>query len=185
MDHELPYNLDIASAEQKESIKAIEALRFGSMQKAELILVLLGVKQATDVVLYSWNDTPQKTEDWFTQARLCATKLQIDQNNIEGLSAKYAVARDQPTADRLALLDPSRDHAEFGRMMSYPQTAIDAFGGLTKLDRDDYPDMNGIIFNCALSKDHYTEELRLLRYWSELIKKYSPAIYSELDRAGV
>ena len=65
--------------------------------------------------------------------------------------------------------------------MSFPQSAIDAFIQGTNLDMDHYPDMKGVIFNFSLSKDHWQEETELLKYWSKLVKKYSPKTYAELS----
>ncbi len=182
METESQFNLDIATDEQKEKIKIIEKLNLGPSQKADLILVLLGVKKATDIPVYKWNDSLEKVRETIVnETKLKLAQLQRESRN-RNLVAWYGVARDQNTADQLARLDSSKDHEEFGKMMSFPQTAIDAFIKSNKLKNEDYPDMSGIVVHFALSKDNWQEEVNLLKYWSELIKKYAPDLYLGLKK---
>ena len=82
--------------------------------------------------------------------------------------------------DKLIKLDPTKDHAEYGQLMGYPQTAIDAFVNGKLLTDKDYPDMRGIIFNIKFSQGHWPDELKILKEWSEAIRKYSPETYNSL-----
>lgn len=179
MEKESHYNLDIATGEQKEKIKELEVLNIGAAKRAELILVLLGVKKATDVAVYAWNDPPEKVRNTLAGSKLCITEVKRGGAN-KNLLAEYATALTQETADRLAITDPSSDHEEFGELMSYPQSAVDAFVDSTTLARERYPDMEGIIFKFSLSQDHWQEEVELMKYWSQLVKNYSPKTYAEL-----
>lgn len=184
MENESEFNLDIANNEQKRAIKEIEALNIGPRQKVDLILVLLGVKKGTDLAVYRWNDSPEKVSKTITDnAKLKLTPLQREFRNIN-IVALYGVARDQATAEQLARLDSAKDHEEFGKIMSFPQTAIEAFGKKENLlKQEDYPDTSDIIVSFKLSKDHWQEEIELLKYWSELVKKYAPDLYVKLKEA--
>ena len=179
MEKEPRYNLDIATAEQKEKIKEIATLRIGAGIKAELILVLLGVKNATELTVNTWNDPPEKVEGVLADSKLIFKKITFNKENKNVLSS-YTISLTQEKADKLAEVDGLEDHQAVGELYSFPQTAIDAFVNSTKLELEDYPDMKGIIFLFALSKDHWQEEVELLKYWSQLIEKYAPELFVEL-----
>lgn len=182
MDTEFKFNLDIANEEQKNGIKKIEALNIGVEEKVNLILVLLGVKKGADLVVYRWGDSPKKIrETIINESKLKLTESQRERHGVNTV-AVYEVALDQQVADRLACLDPSKDHKEFGELMGFPQTAVDAFKKRENLlKQENYPDMSEIVVNFKFSKDNWQEEIRVLKYWSQLIKKYAPDLYLTLQ----
>lgn len=168
--------------EQRENIKKLEQLRIGPSQKASIILVLMELKPATELYLYEWNDEKEKVEKTIQDAGLEIKPKNIhpDQKNV---IAQFAIARDKTTADQLLSLDPRKDHKEYGRVMGYPKTAINAhFEGET-LSRENYPEMKDIIFNMKLSKEHWQKELEILKNWSNAIKEYAPNLYKQLKGA--
>lgn len=171
-------NLDIASQEQQEGIKKIELLKIGNAQKADVILVILGVKPATEVSVFEWNDSPDEVKHILLESGLVVVEKEVNGKEI----AQFAVAKNEDNARKLALFDPSKDHGEYGRLMGFPESAVVGFVQEKCLDRDKYPDLNSIVFNFALSEDEWKNEVKLLKYWSELLKKYSPTIYEELLR---
>jgi hypothetical protein len=173
MDQEKNFqNLDIANLEQRENIKKIESLKIGDAQKANLVLVILGVKPATELVLGSSEEVRPILED----SGLVVVEKEIKDKEI----IRLAVAKDKDRAQSLALLDPSQDHEAFGRLMGFPESAIAGFVQDKSLDRSDYPDSEGLVFDFALSKEGWGSEVKLLQYWSQLLKKYSPTLYSKL-----
>jgi len=176
-----PRNSDENQEVIQEKIKEIESLNIGPVQQAELILVLLGAKKATNLSLYQWNDTPEKIKATLVdKCQIYLAEIKGEKNNAKVL-AEYAAALDKETAERLANLDPSKDHKEFGELMSFQQSAIEAFDTPKVLERENYPNMSGIIFHFSLSKDNWQEEMKVLKNWSELIRTYSPRLYEELQ----
>ena len=102
----------------------------------------------------------------------------------ENLRAEFAVALDKETAEKLANLNPEIDHDEFGRMMGFPESAIEAFGNSKTLAREKYPDIQGLIFKFILSENHWQEEVEVMRNWTKLIKDNAPELYRELSVRG-
>jgi hypothetical protein len=168
-------------AELKKKIESIEGLSIGPAQKAELVLVLLNFKPATQVDVYNWNDPPEKVEEIFKKTGLCFKEMNINEKDREKIIKKYAVSSDASLAENLQNLDPSKDHAGYGRAMGFPESAIRAFNGLEPLlEEENYPSMDGIIFNFKLSKNNWQAEYDLMRSWSEAIRENSPLIYNQL-----
>lgn len=175
------YNPDEISEEVKEKIRIFEELKMGKAQVAKLILVLLGLKPATELSLYKTNDEPEVVIEKVRSAGLVIKNKDVRQDRKKKVIVEFAVARDEATADQLMEVASNQDHEEYGKLMGFPQTAIDAFSGkIEALDMDDRPDMKGIIFSFRMSKDHASEEFELLKIWSEAIKRYSPNTYAAL-----
>jgi len=173
-------NITPEQTEQKIKIAEIEKLNIGPSQKADIILVVLGMKPATELDLYKYNDKTQIVEQILQQVGLAANlkKMERPQKN---LIAKLAIAQDQDTLEKLMTLDPNKDHAEYGALMGYPDSAVEAFLDKEKLlDESDYPDMAGIIFPMKLSKENWQQEVEQLRKWSQAIQEYAPDLYNEL-----
>jgi len=169
--------------ENKNRIQEIERMNLGSIQKAEMVLVLLGAKKATDIMVYSWNDSPEDVRLNLEKNGLCVAEVLREKTN-ENLRAEFAVALDKEAAEKLANLNPEVDHTEFGRLMGFPETAIEAFGNSKTLAREKYPDMKGLIFKFILSEDHWQEEMEVMRNWTELIRVNAPELYRELSVRG-
>lgn len=89
-------------------------------------------------------------------------------------------AKDEMLLERLVRADPSRDHTKYGRLMGYPETAIQAFNG--ELERlACFPDETiPPSLRIVLSKQHYKEELELLKHWNDSIRKTAPFLYKEM-----
>ena len=166
---------------KKEKVKLLEKLNIGSAQKANIILVALGLKPATDLSLFKNNDSEAVVEEALTKAGLVFADKGIGgekQNKV----AKISIARDEETLNRLLALSPSKDHEEYGRLMGYPETAVEAFVNKKLLDEPTERKLiaaSGNIFPMKLSKDHWREEIEHLRTWNEAIKEYSLDTYEE------
>ena len=169
--------------EQKKRIQEIERMNLGGIQKAEMVLVSLGAKKATNVMVYDWNDSPEDVKLNLEKNGLRVAEVSREKSN-ENLRAEFAVAQDKETAEKLANLNPEIDHVEFGRMMGFPESAIEAFGNSKTLAREKYPDMQGLIFKFILSEDHWQEEMEVMRNWTKLIEDNAPELYKELSVRG-
>ena len=180
----VPSSFDRENAEYRRKIEILNAVRIGPEQKAQIILVVLGLKPAAELALYEDNDNVETIEAALRQAGLLFTKKETD-GPVESkrLFCEYAFANVASTLEQLSLIDSKSDHAAYGRLMGYPPSAIDAFIDKEKLlPADEYPDMAGVIFSFKLSKGGWQAELATLRQWSEAIKEFAPAVYQELDK---
>ncbi|MBI2136166.1 hypothetical protein HYU06_03780 [Candidatus Woesearchaeota archaeon] len=93
------------------------------------------------------------------------------------------VAQDIGTLNRLLNAKSDRDHREYGRLMGYPETAIQAFLGETERLRDRPDEIDGSISPIlwmVLSKSNYQQELELLRKWSEALRTHAPNLDKEI-----
>lgn len=168
--------------EKKEKVKEIEQLPLGTNQRAELILVLLGLKPATNVQLYPWDGSPLAIKNTLGQLGFHAKVMEREKFS-KNMVQEYAVSLDEKTAEKLALLNPAKDHEEFGKLMGFPKTAIHAYLNKEELlERESRPEDNNIIFSFGLSKNHWKKEIELLRTWSNAIKEYAPDLFKELRR---
>lgn len=86
------------------------------------------------------------------------------------------------------LLDKDTDaeiDRKFGLMMGYPETAVKAFvgdPGYTKITSDDLDEeiqnQEYMAFgNLTFSKEHFEEELDVVKKWAEVVKKKAPKVY--------
>jgi len=163
-------------------IGAIEQIKIGKGQLADVILVILDLKPAMELDIFNWNDDPKEVKQKMEEAGLIVEEKKIPERKKTKVSAVFAVSRSSSAISRLLDAEANNDHAEYGRLMGYPETAIEAFLDQSKLLPDkEYPDMDGIIFAFKLSKDHHDTEFAVLKKWSEAIKKYAPNLYLELN----
>jgi len=170
------------SFEKKSKIKIVENLNIGSSCKAEIILILLGEKPATEYTLHPWNEDPTSFQEKLESIGLVVIKESIiSDTNKPPKKIDFYIAKDAKTATKLSTLNPAVDHEEFGALMGFPHSAIKAF---LSGKRKDYPTENkirdGVVFGMAMSKDNFEQELALLKHWSNLIKQYAPDTYKSL-----
>lgn len=166
--------------EQIEKVKRLEQLNIGPAQKAFIILVLLGLKPATELDLYEWNDKKEDIKKVMQEVGLEIKEKEIPSDR-KNLKAKLAIAKDKTITERLLTIDSRKDHKEYGALMGYPESAVQAFINKEQLlSKDDYPKDEEVIFNMGLSKNNWQEEFAILKKWSETIKKYNPDLYDQL-----
>lgn len=163
-------------------IHEIESLNLSLLEQARLILVLLGARKGENVSFYENYGSPEEIKQILVNR--CGMYMEkMKRSRVAGkLIDEYAVALDAATAKKLSELDPSIDHQEFGRMMGYPESAVEAFCGGERLEKKEYPGIDGIIFKFTLSKNNWREEVKVLREWSDLIKESAPELYEKILR---
>jgi len=167
-------------AEQQEiqqRVDSIRRLEIGNMPKAELVLVLLGLKRSTSVTLFEWNSPKKEFEQGLNDAGL-SFEAQEDKDGKGNF--EYFIALTKETARQLSQTDPSKDHVLYGQLMSFPETAVEAFENDKLLPIEEQPKDSENIFDFRLSQDHWQDELKKLEEWSQAIAKYAPEIYNEL-----
>lgn len=163
--------------ELQEKINIVKDLEIGPVQKAEIMLVILGLKPATELSLYKHNDTQDKVEKVLKDVG-----LEIDHKNIcdnKNLVAEIVIAQNQKILSNLMQANASQDHEEYGRLMGYPETAISAFTENTILNEVNYPELQTSIFGMKYSKNNWQEEKLKVQSWDNAIKKYAPETYRD------
>jgi len=174
-------NNDELSVADQESIERLEHLNLGPEQKAGLILVKLGLKPAAELDVYDWNESPADCERMIAEAGLTMERKDIEHTKNKKLKARYAVAKEPGVATQLANIDSARDHETYGRLMGFPETAIHAFQNAEELLKpENYPEDEDIIFRFKLSKDHWPDEVQVMKQWSEAIKRHAPDLFEQL-----
>lgn len=162
----------------REQIKVIESIPTGVVGKAGAVLVCYGEKPAVEMYFRSdiTQDEVFQTIESLRNVGLCA---EIIERSIVG------IAKSSQVLDKLKQARPNKNHQEYGELMGFPQTAIDAFLGKTeRLGTDEQDELtnelphvlNGFIF----SKEHAKEELIKLTRWLRTIAKYAPELIEQL-----
>mgnify|MGYP001545680410 FL=1 len=150
------------------------------------MLVLAGLKPATDVVLEQHDSSPEEPERLLSQAGLQYAR--VDRKLLAEdpqIAAYYAVANDPAFARELAEIlsfaeKTPAQHQRFGQLMGYPQTAINAFAANQTLDDETTlpQDIVSSPFYFKLSSAHAPEEMARIREWDDALRRYAP----DLDR---
>lgn len=177
------------------NIQKIEKLEFcDEKDRAKMILVYLRLKPACEVYVYE-KEAIIKLKQALLEVGLHCVKLNFDKKPFDEIQkaipqklilpvGQCAVARDEKTAIRLSKTMPNKDHRRFGRLMGYPQTAIDNFVKKEpKLDGPEYVKLykkDGIIFSFRIPAKNYSDSLKLLKRWSTAIKRHAPDLYKKL-----
>jgi Mg/Co/Ni transporter MgtE len=165
---------------QKEMIRSIESLSIGSIQRANIILVYLGLKPATEIDIYTHNDSAEKVISAIEAIGL-KTKIKREFKQKDKDVIRISVASNQENLEKLEKVDPSKDHEEYGRLMGYPETAIGAFlNKEKKLEYNHYLDDEDLVFFITMSKEDHGEEVKTLKKWSNAIKEHAPDLYIKL-----
>lgn len=168
----------------KNLIELLSALKIGPEQKANIALVIMELKPATELYLYKNNDPEDLVCETLTNCGLEVRKKETTEKCL-----KFAIAKDPNIAEQLLKINGNKDHELYGRLMGYPNTAIQAF--LNKEDLLDQATENRLLQNndeiymgyFKLSKNHYQEELELMETWNQAIKEHAPSIYQSLKKA--
>lgn len=156
-------------AEIRDKVKAIEAIDTGPEQKAQLVLLILGIKPAAELSLYAKNSTPEETESLLQKAGLVYVRKDPDYSKIV---AQYAISSSLEMVEKLL---QSNSPSDYGKLMGYPQTAIDAFNNRDNRYKGPLPDdIDNSIFKLVFSKDHFQEEFEVVRGWNKALMEYAP-----------
>lgn len=154
---------------RRKNIGYIEQIKTGVEQKAQLILVLLDIKPAAELTLYKWNSSPEEAEVQLAQAGLEFQKKEGESN--DKITAIYAVSKDKDLLNKLIHCNSDR---EYGELMGYPKTAIDAFEKNDVYDGPLPEDIENSIFKLRFSKANHDEEFEVVRKWNRALTQYAP-----------
>ena len=142
-----------------------------------MLLVYLGEKPATELELYTWNEKPESIVSKMQSLKLFYKEKVIENKE---MTRAYFIAKSEEIADLLSKTDPSKDHEQYGRLMGYPETAIQSYlkNNTTTEDLPEWIKKNPLA--PALSKDNYLAEFKVFENWMNIIKEKSPTVYNEL-----
>jgi len=185
-NHQEIFRAEERSGERsKERIEIIKSLRTGFMQKANLILVLLKEKPATDLTIFvKTAEELSEEEEKIKRIGLKFEKIKQQEKNGRQV-VEYSVASDENNLSELLGVDPSADHEKYGLLMGYPPSAVKAFMDGELIDPDAerkiLAENSDIVFsNFRLSKSNNRAELEVLRRWSRRIEEEALDIYEML-----
>jgi hypothetical protein len=185
------------SEEEKLITESIESLPLGDFDKADLILILQGLKEATDFRIPS-----EKYQTFCETLKKLNLEIAIDESQDEGdeIVGVY-VAKTKETAEKCRAAWSNFDDNELGRLSGYPKSAIEAYAQIKKLTGS-----SGVVINMLdklfiniselpetlkqedflafvhfrLSRAHFSEELETVKHWAEIIQKQDPALYKRV-----
>jgi len=162
-------NESLEEINKKEQIKHILSIDIGAEQQAQMIMVLLELKPAAELYLYPWNSSIDKTEEELSKSGLLYLKKENKKQN--NTVAEYVISKNEQLMNRLLSCSSS---SEYGELMGYPKTAIQAFEKKDVYKGPLPKDIEESIFKMAFSNENFTEEFETIRKWNEALLKYAP-----------
>lgn len=165
-----------------DKLKEISEIEMGKKQLADAILVLLGEKPSTKLDIYKWNEDPSSIKEKMEKTGLIVKEKDLKSHEKEKIAAKLVIAQSEDIANQLLKVRSDENPREYGLLMGYPESAVDAFmGKAASLKQEDYLSMKGIVFSFRLSKNSHEEEFKTLKQWSNALKRSAPDLYNELN----
>jgi hypothetical protein len=160
-------NLSPENLETKKAVGFIESIKTGSEQRAQIILVRLGLKPATELVLYPGNSSEEEAETFLKKSGLVCLKRENKEQ--KRAVAEYVVAKDRETAEKLLNCNSP---TEYGMLMGYPETAVQAFETKDIYKGPLPEDVESSIFQLKFSKEHFADEFETVRKWNRALAEY-------------
>lgn len=180
---------EIEESRLEKNIRIIESLDCRVGEKSDTILVLLGLKPATDFSLFVNDENPDSVKRKLKEAGLFFDDIAVPPFEDQKITAKLALAKEQHIASLVAFLfrDKKRNRKELGIYMGYPETAVEAFIGLREKMEDEEDEkiskkynIPGQIMSFVFSKDNWQEEIKTLEKWVEALKLRAPEFYKKV-----
>ena len=158
--------------------KEIEKLDIGPIHKANMVLVLFDEKPAAEIDVFSWGDSPDKVEKVIKDSGLFYKKIVSKSSKV---LATFCISKQKSLVDALAIAIDTGNDADYGRLMGYPETAIEAYVNKTSTTKYD----TDRLFNFAFSQQNHIEEMKTVTRWKEAIKRHAPELYKESYVVGM
>lgn len=174
--------IDRITPELRNRAKRIESLNIGNLKKVELALLLIDEMKATEISVFEWNDNPEIIKQILEE---CGFVVEVEENitqdQLNNLTGVLYIAKDTEILAQFKVLDTTRDHELYGRMMGYPDTAIRAFGNEDAMLSDELQDMyTSPVRPFRYSNSGKETEIEKTKEWENYIKSIMPTVYNEL-----
>ncbi len=167
-----------------EKTAEIRKLNLYKHDTVAVILVLAGVKPATEIMLFKMHSEPDEVIPVLKNCGFGVIKYESQHMLGGDYKCTIIVAQNDAIAEEVRKYCEPQDDREFGRLMGIPQTAIDAFvsdlesgflreGKSVKLLPADELLNLKVLAGFRLSRDHWQEEIKILQKWEEVIKTYA------------
>lgn len=187
----------------KNSLEALESSSIGTLNKFDLAQLLLGLREAVQLGDYDVIESDEHRkkleietgEEYRTISELL-NKLELpfhgeppkEDNGIYGFS--LLIGKDEENLAKVIKADITKNDKEFGALMGYPKTAVDAYrtgnafdlraelsgAELGKLEQEEVL----AFLEFMPSKQHWQEELDYVRAMQKTLKEKSPRLYHEI-----
>ncbi|MBP6944539.1 hypothetical protein KBD61_02940 [Patescibacteria group bacterium] len=160
---------------QKRQLTEAAHLPLSLGTREDLVLVLGGLKPATELLL---RGKALRAKEPILQW-LIHTGFPTDSRVRSDGEFEYLIARDSVTLDRLRPAFGSQHHEEYGKLMGFPDTAVEAFVPKRLLQiapQDIHPDVD---IGMCLSQAHWPEELEYVSRWAFFLKMVAPNLNEE------
>lgn len=185
----------------EQKLRKVAALNIASRAKAMLALILLGKQYAAEIDIFDYEhvDKVSVVFDVLKAVGLTVFTLEKEcyRRNNDYAMTLIVGSTDGYAATMLALAKKEKgfgknDHIQYGKLMRYPKTAIDAFvrRGLfswSMLPEKLYPaDMkNNFLLLFRFSKKHVEQEANWVRNIQICLNDAAPGILAELNNIAV
>lgn len=197
----------LENEEERKKIELIEKSSFlDTNEKIDLVLLLLEKKQTAWMgdcriirkkgqkakFLNYLAEKKEKTENFLNELGFVyqSEKLKIEDEVIIGYDIK--VSKDEKSLSKLIKACEKKDNKEIGLMLDYPKTAVEAYPNnlldfrewqkrLSNKEKKKLIKSNVLKFlNFQPSKDHWQEELEMVKENQNLINEETPLLYKEV-----
>lgn len=181
-EHSLHSTSRSAFEKREELLRKIEAVKrldVGVDHRAELLLIALGLKPASVVNVFEGDRKAKVVEN---ELKALGFEVRVKPHGAQDEKVDLVVAQSARVAEKLEQLSASEDHKEYGEVMGYPRTAIEAFGDEEKaLPYEEQETLTRDIpfFKIRLSREHAHDELKKVIRWNQKVFQYAPELIDE------
>lgn len=196
---EKPDGFSVSKVE-KFSIEKIESLPIRDFEKADLILLLTGLKTAIDI------NVPRDNKDWHDAIKALGLYSTEDEELGDENKRKFYIARSREDAEKLHDAFVQRNNTDAGILSGYPPSAVENYRktmnellnpGLKGAETRDLLEnrfMESVdlppeakaeellpFIQFRLSAKNWREEVEVVRKWVETIKNLDPKLYARIQ----
>ena len=161
----------------QQNIDIVTQMNLLFVHRAEIILVMLGLKDAVFIKIYSGEETPWMVKRILRDIGLCYADYETEEGTTQVCNLVVAADKKRVLAYHNAkYMGSIRKTLE---LSGWRKTAIDAFEQKEKrLEKEHYPeDLKHSPLNMMLSKDGCEHEARVVRFWINKLRQHAPEFY--------
>lgn len=171
--------------ELADKIKVIRRIALDPRDLAEIILVLIGLKPGGDFDVHVYDESPRKIKKKLESIGLIV-KEEPEEEPVQPyrrtVKARFVIGLNEDVVNQNLGLKRNMENFDekYGRLMGYPETAIQAF-----VKKETRPilqdgDLENKNFWFKPSSSHYEEDMQVARQWSSAIEQYAPELMTAM-----